>query len=527
MSKKKEPEKIDLSEEEIEDLKKRLDEGKLSQEETELLKNVLKGFVWLNKMLQAKKLSIKKLSRLFGVKTEKDKKPKDKLPPKKDKKKGPQSNGGRRGKDDYTGAKRVFHEHEELSHGDRCPGCGRGNLYEVEPGSFVNLKGAPPLQATVHQVQKFRCSTCGHTYEAETPKEVRKQKYDETADVAIALMKYGTGVPFYRQERWQEMMGVPVPSSTAWDRIEELASSLYPVYEKLVEQASQSHVSYIDDTTARVTSFKKQLQEEGTERCGLYTTGISAKLSDKIINLFMTGNRHAGENLDRLLERRREELSPMVRMSDALSNNKPKLKAVVECLCLVHARRQFVDAKVEGRKESEYVIQQLSKIFKNEERLKDRGVTDLERLDYHQRKSQKILRKLRRWCLKKFYLRKIEPNSPLGGAIQYLLKHWKGLTEFLRTPGAPIENNVAERLLKSSILHRKNSLFYRTHLGAYVGDVVMSLIETCRAMNKNPFNYLVALHRNRKTVHRRPELCLPWNYEANLSSLELHSNPGQ
>lgn len=516
MSKKSEPEKIDLSEKEVENLKKRLEEGKLSQEERELLGNVLQGFVWLSKMLQAKKLSIKKLSRLFGIKTEKNKKSQDKFSPKADKKKSPSSNGGRRGQDDYDGAKRVFHEHEELSKGDRCPGCLRGNLYEVALGSFVNVKGAPPLSATVHEVQKLRCGACGYTYTAQTPKEVRKQKYDETADVAIALMRYGTGVPLHRQEKWQEMMGVPLPSSTAWDRVEELASSLYPAYEKLIEQASQSRLSFIDDTTARITLLKKALKQDGAKRCGLYTTGINARVDDKIINLFMTGNRHAGENLDRLLERRKSELSPMVRMSDALSNNKPKLKSVVECLCLVHARRQFIDAEVEGRPESEHVILEFGKIFRNEKEAVEKGLSDIERLSYHQKRSEKILRKLRRWCLKKFYLKKIEPNSPLGGAIQYLLNHWKGLTQFLRIPGAPLENNIAERLLKSSIRHRKNSLFYRTQLGAYVGDVVMSLIETCRAMNKNPFNYLVALHRNKKMVHQRPELCLPWNYEANL-----------
>jgi hypothetical protein len=98
-------------------------------------------------------------------------------------------------------------------------------------------------------------------------------------------------------------------------------------------------------------------------RCGLYTTGINARVDDKTINLFMRGNRHAGENLDRLLEKRRNELSLMIRMSDALASNKPRLKSVVEYLCLVHARRQFLDAEVEVRRESEHVILELGKIF--------------------------------------------------------------------------------------------------------------------------------------------------------------------
>ena len=59
----------------------------------------------------------------------------------------------------------------------------------------------------------------------------------------------------------------------------------------------------------------------------------------------------------------------------------------------------------------------------------------------------------------------VEPNSGLGTAIAYMLKHWAKLTLFLRVPGAPLDNNVCERALKKVILHRKNALFYKT-LGA-------------------------------------------------------------
>lgn len=142
-----------------------------------------------------------------------------------------------------------------------------------------------------------------------------------------------------------------------------------------------------------------------------------------------------------------------------------------------------------------------------------KGLSVKERLIYHQKKSGSVMRKLRRWCLKEFYLKKIEPNEPLGGAILYLLNHWKGLTEFLRTPGAPIDNTIVERLLKKAILHRKNSLFFKTSLGAYVGDVIMSLIQTCVSSGKNPFAYLLALHRNRHLVHKNPGQFLPWNYK--------------
>jgi len=60
-----------------------------------------------------------------------------------------------------------------------------------------------------------------------------------------------------------------------------------------------------------------------------------------------------------------------------------------------------------------------------------------------------------------FEERKTEPNSGLGEAIQYTQKHWLKLTLFLRVAGAPIDNNICERILKKAILHRKNSYFFR------------------------------------------------------------------
>ena len=84
------------------------------------------------------------------------------------------------------------------------------------------------------------------------------------------------------------------------------------------------------------------------------------------------------------------------------------------------------------------------------------------------------MEKLHGWLEAQFAEHRTEPNSGLGKAISYLLRHWRPLTLFLRQVGAPLDNNVVERALKRAILHRKNSLFYRTLNGADVGDLFMS-----------------------------------------------------
>lgn len=269
----KEPERVDLSEDEINNLQTQIQKSNLSKDNQDLLIKMVQGFVWLNRMLSAKKLSMRKLMRLFGFKTEK--KSKSGKDDDKDNKGGASSGGrnnkghGKNGRDKYSGAKRVFHEHQELSAGDRCPSCKRGNLYEVKPGIFVHVKGSPPLNATIHEAQKLRCNTCGEIFTANVPKEVRKQKYDETADVTIALAKYGMGIPFYRLGKWQQYLGIPLPSSTGWDRVEHLTSSIYPVYNELIKEASKGEVSFIDDTAGKILDLRKELVKNKSKRTGI------------------------------------------------------------------------------------------------------------------------------------------------------------------------------------------------------------------------------------------------------------------
>jgi len=70
--------------------------------------------------------------------------------------------------------------------------------------------------------------------------------------------------------------------------------------------------------------------------------------------------------------------------------------------------------------------------------------------------------------------------------------------------------------LKKAILHRKNSLFYKTKNGARVGDLFMSLIHTCELCGANPFDYLTQLQRHTAELARNPSLWMPWNYRETL-----------
>ncbi len=127
------------------------------------------------------------------------------------------------------------------------------------------------------------------------------------------------------------------------------------------------------------------------------------------------------------------------------------------------------------------------------------------------------MQQLHDWLRKQLDVKLAEPNSALGSAIRYMLKHWEKLTLFLRQAGAPLNNNVCEQALKKAILHRKNALFYKTRNGARVGDLLMSLIYTCELNRANPFDYLTQLQHHADDLAARPDLWMPWNYRAALA----------
>ena len=126
---------------------------------------------------------------------------------------------------------------------------------------------------------------------------------------------------------------------------------------------------------------------------------------------------------------------------------------------------------------------------------------------------------LQKWMKAQLNEKKVEPNSGLGMAITYMLKRWEPLTLFLRESGVPLDNNICERALKMAILHRKNSLFYKTQNGARVGDMFMSIIHTCRLCGANPFDYITQLQKNAQRLLGNPERWMPWNYCRTLLSL--------
>lgn len=437
--------------------------------------------------------------------------------------KGAAAGHGRNGAAAYGGAQKIKIPHASLKAGDPCPDAQcRGKVYlQRDPGVLVRIKGQAPLAATVYELEKLRCNLCGDVYTAAAPPEAGEKKYDESAASMIALLRYGSGVPWYRLRGLERSLGIPLPMATQCEIAAETAVLLQPAIEELKRQAAQGEVVHNDDTSMRVLSLDRDT-DISPERTGVFTSGLVWIFQQRRMALYFTGCKHAGENLAEVLKQRSPDLPPPIQMCDALSRNVPKLPAPLEPLlanCNAHGRRNFVKVTPSFPEPCRFVLETLGEVYGYDEQARARGMSAEERLYFHQQHSGPVMENLHTWCQVQFEERKVEPNSGLGRAISYLLKHWEKLTLFLRAAGAPIDNNIVERALKKAILHRKNSLFYKTRKGAQMGDLFMSLIHTCELNGANPFDYLTELQRHAGELKQKPSEWMPWNYRDTLARL--------
>jgi len=418
---------------------------------------------------------------------------------------------------DYTGARWVSVPHPQLRAATPCPTCGKGTVRKQNsPAVILRIVGAPPISATGYEMERWRCDTCGEVFTAPTPPEAGTEKFASSVAPTVALLRYGCGMPHYRLAKLQKMLGVPMPASTQWELIYPLAQQAQPILEELIHQAAQSPLLHHDDTTMRILDLRRPgsatADQMNPQRKGTFTTNIMAYVEGHPVALYFTGWKHAGENLAEVLRQREVSLQPPIQMCDALSRNfSPEFQSIL-ALCLGHGRREFVNVAEDFPAQCRSVLESLGEVYRVDAEAKDQALTPQQRLAHHQTHSQPIMERLQGWMQEQIDGKLVEPNSGLGQAIGYMLRHWQALTLFLRQAGAPLDNTICERALKMAILHRKNSLSYKTLNGARTGDLFMSLINTCQLNGVNPFDYLLAIATHPDAIRLLPKSWLPWNY---------------
>jgi len=408
----------------------------------------------------------------------------------------------------------------DLKSGDPCPmQCG-GNLYSIDPGIIVRVKGQNLAAVHKYWIEKLRCALCGYLVSANIPSHIGIEKYDGTFKALLALQKYYVAVPFNRQASFNHLLGMPLPVSTQWQLIEEVGGAALLVFPTLECIAANGELIHNDDSHVKITDIIRYNRlHPDQDRTGTFTSGFISRTAERDIALFYNSKLHAGENMERLLQKRDTHVSTVMQMCDALSRNIPNSFKTILCNCLSHGFRKFDDLKEFYPDPCIHVIERLAKVFGHDE--KAHAMTKLERLQYHQKHSKPIMDELHIYLNNLLSLKQVEPNDALGKAVKYMIKHWHELTQFLRIEGAPIDNNILERALKIPIRGRRTWLFYKTEYGAMIGGVLTSIIYTCVLSGINPLHYLIALQENKNQIVKDPVAWLPWNYQDTMAALSL------
>ena len=312
---------IELDMDKLEEILRRVEAQDLHADDYEAIRTVIQSYVGLFSLLGDKNTTIQRLRKmLFGASTEKTAAVigggKDAgLPPSRAGSDStatsqgaeeaasatgtereiaaepPKKGHGRNGADAYVGARRSSCPTNRFSPAILARSARKGTVYETgRPGVLVRLVGQSPIRARVYELQKLRCNLCGVVFTAQSPEGVGAKKYDATAGSMIALLKYGSGMPFNRLEGLQQNVRVPLPASTQWEIVHAKAEQIEPVFEELIRQAAQGEVVFNDDTTVKILELmdgrdKEQAlaedaandddaSEKKSDRRGMFTSGV-------------------------------------------------------------------------------------------------------------------------------------------------------------------------------------------------------------------------------------------------------------
>ena len=455
--------------------------------------------------------------------------------------------GGKKSADEYEGAAEIICKLDaDMSPGKKCPECKKGTIYEIEPKKVIRLVGNAPITAFKFILQQARC-VCGFQITASVGddfKEIFKaDKYGPTALAAMIIYKYIMGVSFGNLAKVQDMAGIPLPASTQANQIKNKTLLVFKaIFTIISKMAANGMLFGFDDTIIR--TIEKRVTKKGGMSHQGYGTAVVVNQFDieenEIILFNFNSSKHAGDVVCELLAERENDKLPLL-ISDGLSAYNESKKLGVDVNCNVHARRKVYEDDPDKKTYlGRSVLDSYSSIYMNDKYCKDNSLSPKERMEYHQEKSSFHFDKINTIfriivgedidLLEKQkydipdYLNADEPNSDIYNIANYFIKRYDSLTRVLSIPGVPLDTNYVERIIKTIIRLRKNSLFFNNAASSEYSGEILSVLETAIQNGVNVFDYTEHIILNEVDVLKNPQNYLPWNYKLTDSEKENYWN---
>ncbi|RMF00786.1 MAG: IS66 family transposase [Alphaproteobacteria bacterium] len=361
----------------------------------------------------------------------------------------------------------------------RCKGCDaektrigedRTEELDYQPASFFIREYVRP---------KYACRKCedGVT-QAELPaRPIEKGRPGPGLLAHVVTSKYGDHLPLYRLERIFGRHGVEISRSTLSEWCGAVSDLLRPVARQIAVEVLGSTWIQSDDTTVEVQD-RSRSPAYPKGHIWVYRGADGSAFYD------FTWKRNSEGPL-RILEQYRGHLQADA--APAYDDVYAKLP-IVEVGCWAHARRRFKEAVRTSPKEASYVVALIGELYGLERSAKKRKLGAEDRKQLRQQQSVPTLDRIHEY-LKKITVTAL-PKSPLAEAIGYALRQWEALCRYTEDGGLEIDNNGAERAIKPIVLGRKNWLHIGSEAAAHRTMVLLTLVQTCKAHQVDPFAYL-------------------------------------
>lgn len=387
----------------------------------------------------------------------------------------------------------------------QCPcGCEMTEIGETVSEQLDIIPAKVQVLQTVRK--KYACKQCEENIKIAPAPSVLLPKAIASANTMayVIIAKYLDGLPLYRLSCILQRYGIELSRQTLSESVLSVAHQLEPLIERLVQHLLSGSLIHIDETRVQV------LKEPGkSAQSNSYMWVRRGGPPDRTVIHFHYDPSRAASVPEALLK----DFNGAV-MSDGYEPYRTVTArhGLDHLCCMAHARRKFVDAKKAQPKgksgRADVAIAFIRKLYAIETRCEELS-TEI-RYSARQESSKPVLNEFKSWL--DDAQQKIAPKNKLGVAINYTLKYWAELSRYSDNGDWPIDNNPAENAIRPFVIGRKAWLFSNSQRGATASANLYSLIETAKANNREPYQYLIwMLNKLPTTSSESLDELMPWN----------------
>jgi transposase len=294
----------------------------------------------------------------------------------------------------------------------------------------------------------------------------------------ILLQKYEYHLPFYRQVKQFQHLGVNIPENTLGGWFKPACELLKPLYDVLKKEVLETDYLQVDETTLPVINKESRYAKKE------YLWMVRSVMKKLVFFHYNDGSR-SGATAYSLLKSFKGYLQ-----SDGYSAYNVFGSNEQVCLvsCMAHIRRRYETALEENKSLAEYALSQIQQLYRIERMADDQGLSFDERSKLRNKLAAPILLSFEKW-MEQTYPR-VLPKSRMGEAIGYSYSLWPRMKNYLKDGRLRIDNNLAENAIRPIALSRKNFLFCGNHEAAQNTAVICSLLASCKESGVNPREWL-------------------------------------